>query len=164
MYHLQVYLVPIHQGEMKMYKEDLWWRKNTTFHFILMHWIILTYSSSSKTSTFLPVTTNSTSALFQSNQVDVPFARSLSPIAEDVSNDHQTFPTPKCSVSSLRCSEDDLKAFRADRFIMGAVPECPPPLELCWAIMCSIYNLYVIKLFKYCICVWDFIYKPILAG
>ncbi|XP_046859522.1 nucleoporin NUP42-like isoform X2 [Xenia sp. Carnegie-2017] len=88
-------------------------------------------SSSGKTSTFLPVTTNSTSTLFQSNQVDVPFARSLSPIAEDVSNDHQTFPTPKCSVSSLRCSEDDLKAFRADRFKMGAVPECPPPLELC---------------------------------
>ena len=33
--------------------------------------------------------------------------------------------------STLKISEKDLEAFKADRFICGQVPECPPPPELC---------------------------------
>lgn len=31
----------------------------------------------------------------------------------------------------LSCSEEDMQAFRADSFVLGKIPECPPPLELC---------------------------------
>lgn len=33
--------------------------------------------------------------------------------------------------SSLTCSDEDMQAFRADSFVLGKIPECPPPLELC---------------------------------
>lgn len=32
---------------------------------------------------------------------------------------------------SLTCSDEDMQAFRADSFVLGKIPECPPPLELC---------------------------------
>lgn len=32
---------------------------------------------------------------------------------------------------TLTCSEQDMQAFMADSFILGKIPECPPPLELC---------------------------------
>ena len=34
-------------------------------------------------------------------------------------------------VPLLKCSEQDMKAFKADHFVLGAIPECPPPPELC---------------------------------
>lgn len=34
-------------------------------------------------------------------------------------------------VPLLKCSEQDIKAFKANHFVLGAIPECPPPLELC---------------------------------
>jgi len=33
--------------------------------------------------------------------------------------------------SVLKVSEKDLAAFKADRFVVGQIPECPPPLEFC---------------------------------
>ena len=33
---------------------------------------------------------------------------------------------------ALTCSEEDMQAFLADSFVLGKIPECPPPLELCW--------------------------------
>ena len=33
--------------------------------------------------------------------------------------------------STLKITDKDLEAFKADRFICGQVPECPPPPELC---------------------------------
>lgn len=32
---------------------------------------------------------------------------------------------------TLSCSDEDMQAFRADSFVLGKIPECPPPLELC---------------------------------
>ena len=32
---------------------------------------------------------------------------------------------------SLSCGDEDMQAFRADSFVLGKIPECPPPLELC---------------------------------
>lgn len=32
---------------------------------------------------------------------------------------------------ALTCSEEDMQAFMADSFVLGKIPECPPPLELC---------------------------------
>jgi len=32
---------------------------------------------------------------------------------------------------ALTCSEEDMQAFLADSFVLGKIPECPPPLELC---------------------------------
>ena len=32
---------------------------------------------------------------------------------------------------SLTCSDEDMQAFKADSFVLGKIPECPPPLELC---------------------------------
>lgn len=32
---------------------------------------------------------------------------------------------------ALTCSEQDMQAFMADSFVLGKIPECPPPLELC---------------------------------
>ncbi|XP_062520824.1 nucleoporin NUP42-like [Corticium candelabrum] len=34
-------------------------------------------------------------------------------------------------LSGTKVSEEDLLQFKADKFILGKVPECPPPLELC---------------------------------
>lgn len=32
---------------------------------------------------------------------------------------------------TLTCSEQDMQAFMADSFVLGKIPECPPPLDLC---------------------------------
>lgn len=32
---------------------------------------------------------------------------------------------------ALTCSEEDMQAFMADSFVLGKIPEYPPPLELC---------------------------------
>lgn len=39
--------------------------------------------------------------------------------------------TEQSTTLSLTCSEEDMQAFRADSFVLGKIPECPPPLELC---------------------------------
>ncbi|CAB4017399.1 Hypothetical predicted protein, partial [Paramuricea clavata] len=58
---------------------------------------------------------------------------STSMFSEDNSSGAQTSTdgARSTTMTSLRCSEEDLKAFRAAHFVLGAVPECPPPLELC---------------------------------
>ena len=33
--------------------------------------------------------------------------------------------------STLKLSEKDIEAYKANEFILGQVPECPPPVELC---------------------------------
>ena len=33
--------------------------------------------------------------------------------------------------STLKLSEKDIEAYKAKEFIIGQVPECPPPVELC---------------------------------
>ena len=77
-----------------------------------------------------PLTTPSTpSRPFGSTQVgDTP---SMSGLSEDSSAQTSTYGARSISVTSLQCSEEELKAFRAEYFVLGAVPECPPPLELC---------------------------------
>ncbi|KAJ7378931.1 Nucleoporin-like protein 2 [Desmophyllum pertusum] len=43
------------------------------------------------------------------------------------STEQSTVATPV----SLTCSEEDMQAFMADSFVLGKIPECPPPIELC---------------------------------
>ncbi|EDO27237.1 predicted protein [Nematostella vectensis] len=35
------------------------------------------------------------------------------------------------SATNLKCSEQDIAAFKAEKFVLGKIPECPPPPELC---------------------------------
>jgi len=39
--------------------------------------------------------------------------------------------SPTAAPVPLGCSDEDMQAFRADSFVLGKIPECPPPLELC---------------------------------
>jgi hypothetical protein len=78
-----------------------------------------------------PTTLSTPSRPFGSAQVNN--TPSMFGISQENSSSAQTstVAAPSTTMTSLRCSEDDLKAFRAAYFVLGAIPECPPPPELC---------------------------------
>lgn len=59
-------------------------------------------------------------------------------LADSLTSSKATAPSPVENASKISphrqastCSEEDLQAFMADSFVLGKIPECPPPLELC---------------------------------
>ena len=87
---------------------------------------------SNPTTTTNPLTILSTSSRpFVSKQNDN--TPSMFEVSQEDSSSVQTTidGAPSTTTTSSKCSEEDLKAFRAEYFVLGAIPECPPPPELC---------------------------------